>query len=99
MVRRRGDAGFRVITWDEALGMAAAGLRATPGDRMAFYLTSRGITNEVLLRGPEGRAVLRLRARRQLGAPLSRRIDNGHEGDARLRRFVLQLRPTGLARI
>src|SRR5204862_2996286 len=47
MVRRRGDAGFRVISWDEALGIAVAGLRATPGDRMAFYLTSRGITNEV----------------------------------------------------
>ncbi|MBI4266668.1 MAG: molybdopterin-dependent oxidoreductase [Acidobacteria bacterium] len=47
MVRRRGEAGFRVVTWDEALEVAAAGLRDTPPDRMAFYLTSRGITNEV----------------------------------------------------
>ncbi len=46
MVRRRGDAGFRIITWDEALELAASGLRDTPPDRMAFYLTSRGITNE-----------------------------------------------------
>ena len=46
MVRRRGDAGFRVITWDEALEIAASGLRETQPDRLAFYLTSRGITNE-----------------------------------------------------
>src|SRR5688572_4686250 len=47
MVRRRGDAGFRVITWDEALEIAAAGLREPEPDRIAFYLTSRGTTNEV----------------------------------------------------
>jgi molybdopterin-dependent oxidoreductase alpha subunit len=47
MIRRRGDAGFRVITWDDALNVAAGGLRTTAGDRIAFYLTSRGITNEV----------------------------------------------------
>jgi molybdopterin-dependent oxidoreductase alpha subunit len=47
MVRRRGDHGFRVITWDEALGIAADELRIAPPERIAFYLTSRGITNEV----------------------------------------------------
>jgi anaerobic selenocysteine-containing dehydrogenase len=47
MLRRRGDAGFRVITWDEALGVAADGMRGTAPERLAFYLTSRGITNEV----------------------------------------------------
>ena len=47
MVRRRGDRGFRVITWDEALGIAADELRIAPPERIAFYLTSRGITNEV----------------------------------------------------
>jgi molybdopterin-dependent oxidoreductase alpha subunit len=46
MVRRRGDRGFRVITWDDALGIAADGLRTVPSKRIAFYLTSRGITNE-----------------------------------------------------
>ena len=46
MVRRRGDRGFRVITWDEALAIAADGLRDTAPERMAFYLTSRGIPNE-----------------------------------------------------
>ncbi len=47
MLRRKGDRGFRVIGWDEALDRAAAAVRETTPDRLAFYLTSRGITNEV----------------------------------------------------
>jgi len=47
MVRHRGDRGFRRVSWDEALDLVAGRLRATPPDRVAFYLTSRGITNEV----------------------------------------------------
>jgi molybdopterin-dependent oxidoreductase alpha subunit len=47
MRRRRGDAGFRRISWDEALDAVADGLRRAGGDRSALYLTSRGITNEV----------------------------------------------------
>jgi molybdopterin-dependent oxidoreductase alpha subunit len=47
MLRRRGDRGFRVMGWDEALALAADGLGATDPARLAFYLTSRGITNEV----------------------------------------------------
>ena len=47
LLRERGDAGFRRITWDEAL---RAHRRAHPRQRaasaLAFYLTSRGITNE-----------------------------------------------------
>jgi molybdopterin-dependent oxidoreductase alpha subunit len=46
MVRRRGDPGFRAIGWDEALDLAASRLRAADPDRVAFYLTSRGIPNE-----------------------------------------------------
>jgi molybdopterin-dependent oxidoreductase alpha subunit len=46
MRRRRGEPGFRRITWDEALGALADRLRATPPERVALYLTSRGITNE-----------------------------------------------------
>jgi molybdopterin-dependent oxidoreductase alpha subunit len=46
MLRRRGDRGFHVITWDAALEIAANGLRAAVPDRIAFYLTSRGIPNE-----------------------------------------------------
>ncbi len=47
MLRRRGDRGFRVVSWDEALDRIAADLRAVDPERAAFYLTSRGITNEV----------------------------------------------------
>jgi molybdopterin-dependent oxidoreductase alpha subunit len=46
MVRRRGDPGFRVIAWEEALAIAAEELRTAPVDRVAWYLTSRGIPNE-----------------------------------------------------
>jgi molybdopterin-dependent oxidoreductase alpha subunit len=47
MVRRRGESGFRRISWDEALDLIAERIRLTRPDRLAFYLTSRGITNEV----------------------------------------------------
>jgi molybdopterin-dependent oxidoreductase alpha subunit len=46
MRRRRGDDGFHRITWDEALAATADAIRATTPDRVALYLTSRGITNE-----------------------------------------------------
>jgi hypothetical protein len=47
MRRRRGDAGFRRISWDEALDAVADGIRRAGGDRTAIFMTSRGITNEV----------------------------------------------------
>jgi molybdopterin-dependent oxidoreductase alpha subunit len=47
LLRRRGERGFQVVTWETALDRAAEELAATDPDRMAFYLTSRGITNEV----------------------------------------------------
>lgn len=46
MIRRQGDRGFRVISWDEALDLAAHRLRSADPNRVAFYLTSRGIPNE-----------------------------------------------------
>jgi molybdopterin-dependent oxidoreductase alpha subunit len=47
MLRRDGEPGFRRIGWDEALDLSAAQVRAIDPKRLAFYLTSRGITNEV----------------------------------------------------
>jgi molybdopterin-dependent oxidoreductase alpha subunit len=47
MRRRRGERGFRRVSWDEALSVLSSGLRATEPERVALYLTSRGITNEV----------------------------------------------------
>lgn len=49
MLRERGDAGFRRVTWDQALDTIAGHIRSTTPERLAFYLTSRGVTNEVYL--------------------------------------------------
>jgi molybdopterin-dependent oxidoreductase alpha subunit len=46
MLRRRGERGFARITWDEALAVAASRAAAVEPNRLAFYLTSRGLTNE-----------------------------------------------------
>jgi molybdopterin-dependent oxidoreductase alpha subunit len=46
MLRRRGEKGFSRVSWDEALKIAAERAAATQPQRMAFYLTSRGLTNE-----------------------------------------------------
>lgn len=46
MLRRRGARGFTRVTWDEALQLAASKVATTDPKRIAFYLTSRGLTNE-----------------------------------------------------
>ena len=46
MVRRRGEPGFRRVSWDDAIGLIAERLRAADPHRVAWYLTSRGLTNE-----------------------------------------------------
>jgi molybdopterin-dependent oxidoreductase alpha subunit len=46
MLRRRGEPGYRVVSWEEAYAAAAEGLRGLDPRRIAFYLTSRGILNE-----------------------------------------------------
>ena len=46
MVRRKGEKGFRRVTWDEAIGLVADRLRETDPHRVGWYLTSRGLTNE-----------------------------------------------------
>ncbi len=46
MVRRRGALGFRRISWKEAIELAGARLAAADPRRVAFYTTSRGLTNE-----------------------------------------------------
>ena len=46
MVRRRGEPGFRRVSWDEALDVVAGAIRAAGPDRLGVYLTARGLTNE-----------------------------------------------------
>ncbi|HXG46531.1 MAG TPA: FdhF/YdeP family oxidoreductase [Methylomirabilota bacterium] len=47
LLRQRGDRGFRRISWDEALERIAQRIRRSSPRRLAFFVTSRGITNEV----------------------------------------------------
>ncbi|MEK6601219.1 MAG: FdhF/YdeP family oxidoreductase [Candidatus Binatota bacterium] len=47
MVRRKGDNGFSRVSWDEAVGLAAQAIHRTAPQRMGFFATSRGLTNEV----------------------------------------------------
>ncbi|MGH7214865.1 MAG: FdhF/YdeP family oxidoreductase, partial [Tepidisphaeraceae bacterium] len=51
MLRQKGDRGFRRITWDDAYQRMASRIRASDPKRFAFFLTSRGITNEVYYMG------------------------------------------------
>jgi molybdopterin-dependent oxidoreductase alpha subunit len=46
MIRRRGERGFRVVSWEEAYAAAAEKIQAADPERFAVYVTSRGILNE-----------------------------------------------------
>jgi molybdopterin-dependent oxidoreductase alpha subunit len=45
--RRRGERGFTRVSWDDALADIGARIAQSNPDRIACYLTARGITNEV----------------------------------------------------
>jgi len=47
MLRDKGAKGFRRISWDEAYGRIAKRIRVSDPKRIAFFVTSRGVTNEV----------------------------------------------------
>jgi len=47
MLRKHGETGFRRISWEDALDRMAAKIRAADPKRVAFFVTSRGVTNEV----------------------------------------------------
>jgi molybdopterin-dependent oxidoreductase alpha subunit len=46
MILERGDRGFRRVSWDQALDRIAAEMKNIPAERMGFFATSRGLTNE-----------------------------------------------------
>lgn len=46
MIRRQGEPGFTRVSWDEAVEVIAARFSDADPHRLAFYLTSRGLTNE-----------------------------------------------------
>lgn len=47
LIRRPGDKSFSRLSWDEALDIIADKMRELDPQKYAFYLTARGITNEV----------------------------------------------------
>jgi len=47
MVREKDAAGFRRITWEEANRRISGKIRSTEPQRLAFFVTARGVTNEV----------------------------------------------------
>lgn len=47
MIRKKGENGFRRISWNEALNVAADRMKGIDPHRFAMYTTSRGLTNEV----------------------------------------------------
>lgn len=47
MLREKDAPGFRRISWDDAIARIANIIRASNPRRIAFYVTSRGVTNEV----------------------------------------------------
>ena len=46
MIRRRGEPGFRRISWEEALALIAGKIKASRPEQLYFYMTSRGVPNE-----------------------------------------------------
>ncbi|HMO60229.1 MAG TPA: molybdopterin-dependent oxidoreductase, partial [Roseiflexaceae bacterium] len=46
MIRHAGEPGFRTLPWAAAIDLIAERIRTTTPDRLAFYLTSRGMPNE-----------------------------------------------------
>jgi molybdopterin-dependent oxidoreductase alpha subunit len=46
LIRRRGDAGFARLSWDDALALIVERVQQAGPQRSAYFLTSRGIPNE-----------------------------------------------------
>jgi molybdopterin-dependent oxidoreductase alpha subunit len=46
LIRRRGEPGFRRISWEQALDEMAGKIKASRPERLYFYMTSRGVPNE-----------------------------------------------------
>ncbi|MEK4847807.1 FdhF/YdeP family oxidoreductase [Bacillus sp. FSL W8-0183] len=47
LIRKKGENAFTRISWDNALDQIAAKIKSIDKRQLAFYLTARGITNEV----------------------------------------------------
>ena len=73
LLREKGAKGFRRIAWDDALARIANRLRHTDPERFAFFVTSRGVTNEVYYMAQKGGAFSRHEQRGRRRASVIRR--------------------------
>ncbi len=46
MILRKGDRGFTRVSWEQAMGLIRTELKGVAPDRLGFFATSRGLTNE-----------------------------------------------------
>jgi molybdopterin-dependent oxidoreductase alpha subunit len=46
MIRHKGEKGFRRVSWEDAISTVATRLRGIDPQRLGWYITSRGLTNE-----------------------------------------------------
>ncbi|MGH9493200.1 MAG: molybdopterin-dependent oxidoreductase, partial [Terriglobales bacterium] len=46
MILRKGDPGFTRVSWEQAIGLIQTELKGVAPDRLGFFATSRGLTNE-----------------------------------------------------
>lgn len=47
MIREAGDRKFKRISWEDALDRVTSKIRSTTPDRLSFFVTARGLTNEI----------------------------------------------------
>ena len=93
MVRRKGDKGFRVVSWDEAIGLVAVRLARDRSQAPGLVSDLSRAYQRGLLRAPEGRALHRHQSRRYQRPHLPRAQHRRPERHGRLcRNHLLLLR-------
>ena len=85
MVRRRGEAGFRRVTWGEALDLVADRLRRYRPGKVRPLPHVEGSDQRDLLRGPEVGPFPRIAQHRQCGEGLPCPLHNGAQRGDRVR--------------
>ena len=89
-----GEPGFTQVSWDEALDLIADRIRATTPDRLAVYLTARGITNETYYVAQKFTRFLGTNNIDNAAPRLPRAVDHHAEEDDRRRRHHVLATPT-----
>ena len=95
----RGEAGFHRVSWDEAFQSLAEHFQNTPPQRSAFFVTARGVTNEVYYMAQKGSSIHGDQSCRQRRQALPCPFNSGNEaylGDCCHHLFLQRLIGTDL---